>query len=144
MSLEDVINRVTYQINQFWSVESYKQQSVVNNIASLVSDLDRRYGELLGELKVKFSDKESLLKENAEKESNAFQLYGAQTRMDSRIHTVSRLLLHASELVSIAKTLESETKKEKTKIDNFDVKLIELEDRIQKLEKFRNDLEKNK
>lgn len=112
-------------------------------IAALVSELHRRYGELFGELRIKYPDEIQILNENSQKEEASFQDYKGQNLPDPRILIVARILRHASELISIAKTLESKTKKEKTNLDAVNTRLNNFEERIKRLEKFREELDKN-
>jgi len=112
-------------------------------IAALVNELQRLYGELFGKLRIKYPDKIQILNENSQKEDGSFQDYKGQNLPDPRILIVSRMLRYASELISMAKTLDSETKKEKTNFDDVNTRLNNFEDRIKILEKFREELEKN-
>jgi len=120
-----------------------ERRSRADIIAALVNELHRRYGELFGKLRIKHPDKIQILNENSQKEDASFQDYKGQNLPDPRILIVARILRHASELISIAKTLESGTKKEKTDLDAVNTKLNNFEDRINRLEKFREELEKN-
>lgn len=133
-SLELIITKLNQQINDYWTSIEPERGSRADIIASLVSELQKRYGELFGELRIKYPDKIQILNENSQKEDTSFQEYKGQNLPDPKVLIVSRMLRHASELISMAKTLESETKKEKTDLGAINTRLNDFEDRIKRLE----------